>query len=152
MIRRAEAEDVDAIAELFERSWATLTFLPVLHTVEEHRRYFGRIREEGEVWVYEDGGAILGFGAFWEGMLSHLYLEPDAFGTGIGDALFEHATERRPEGFDFWVFQENARARRFYERHGCRAVEFTDGAHNEEKTPDVRYEWRPATPAEPLRG
>ena len=43
----------------------------------------------------------------------------------------------------FWVFQQNARARRFYERHGCRAIEFTDGAFNEEKTPDVLYEWHP---------
>jgi hypothetical protein len=34
-------------------------------------------------------------------------------------------------------------ARRFYERHGLRAVRFTDGTGNEEKTPDALYEWRP---------
>ena len=42
-----------------------------------------------------------------------------------------------------WTFQQNARARRFYEERGFRAVEFTDGEGNEEKTPDVRYEWTP---------
>ena len=50
----------------------------------------------------------------------------------------------RPDGFQFWVFQQNERARRFYEAHGAVAVEFTDGEHNEEKTPDVRYEWKPS--------
>jgi hypothetical protein len=47
----------------------------------------------------------------------------------------------RPDGFQFWVFQQNERARRFYEAHGAAAVEFTDGSGNEEKTPDVRYRW-----------
>ena len=41
--------------------------------------------------------------------------------------------------------QQNERARRFYEARGFRAVEFTDGEANEEKTPDVRYEWRPSS-------
>ena len=40
-----------------------------------------------------------------------------------------------------WTFQDNARARRFYEARGFVAEEFTDGAGNEEKTPDVRYVW-----------
>jgi hypothetical protein len=34
-------------------------------------------------------------------------------------------------------------ARRFYGRHGLRAVRFTDGNGNEGKTPDALYEWRP---------
>ena len=38
-------------------------------------------------------------------------------------------------------FQANTRARRFYETHGFRAIRFTDGADNEERTPDVRYRW-----------
>ena len=74
---------------------------------------------------------------------AQLFVHPDAIGTGVGHALFEHVKTRRPDGFWFWVFQQNDRARRFYEAHGAIAVEFTDGAGNEEKTPDVRYEWRP---------
>jgi hypothetical protein len=49
----------------------------------------------------------------------------------------------RPDGFELWVFAVNTRARRLYERHGLVAVEFTDGAGNEEGAPDVRYAWRP---------
>jgi len=40
---------------------------------------------------------------------------------------------------ELWAFQSNHRGRRFYERHGFVAVEFTDGAANEEQWPDVRY-------------
>jgi GNAT superfamily N-acetyltransferase len=136
MIRRATADDVEAIVAIFEPSFATLDFLPRLHTHEENLAFFRRCVSEGEAYVLGDGFAILA-GA----TLTHLYVHPDAIGTGIGHALFEHATRVRPTGFDLWVFQQNARARRFYEAHGCRAVEFTDGAGNEERTPDVRYEW-----------
>jgi ribosomal protein S18 acetylase RimI-like enzyme len=41
-----------------------------------------------------------------------------------------------------YTFQENDGARRFYERHGFRAIEFGDGSNNEENCPDVLYEWR----------
>jgi len=138
VIRRATADDVDAIAEVHERSFGTLTFLPMLHTLDEHRAHFARVVAEQEVWVWEDD-RILGYAAVDDAMLNYLYVEPDAIGRGIGSALYRHVLERRPAGFTFWVFQENERARRFYEAHGAFAVRFTDGAANEEKTPDVLY-------------
>jgi GNAT superfamily N-acetyltransferase len=143
MIRRATPEDIPAVAELFERSFATLTFLPVLHTLDEHVAYFAGLLKTHEVWVEDDAGALQGFVTISD-MLDHLYIEPEAFGMGVADALFEHVQGRRPDGFTFWVFQQNARARRFYERHGAVAIKLTDGAHNEERTPDALYEWRPS--------
>jgi len=53
--------------------------------------------------------------------------------------------ERQPNGFRFCVFQQNERARRFYEQHGCRLLELTDGAANEERQPDALYEWKPGS-------
>ena len=141
MIRRATTEDVEAIVRVFEPSFATLDFLPELHTHEENLAFFGRCVVEGEAYVLGDGFSILAGDT-----LTHLYVHPDAIGTGIGHALFEHACERRPGGFEFWVFQRNERARRFYERHGCRCVELTDGSGNEERTPDALYRWPPAAP------
>jgi GNAT superfamily N-acetyltransferase len=138
VIRRATPHDADAIAELYERSYATLVFLPVLHTLDEHRVHFARVVDEQEVWVWDDG-RILGFAALDESMLNFLYVEPEAIGHGVGGALYRHALERRPDGFTFWVFQQNERARRFYERYGARPVRFTDGDGNEEKMPDVLY-------------
>lgn len=141
MIRNATPGDVEAIVAVFELSFATLDFLPVLHTHEDHLGFFGRLVERAEVFLYDDG-AVRAFAALDGDMLSHLYVAPEAFGRGIGSALFTEATRRRPDGFTFWVFQANERARRFYDARGCTAVRFTDGADNEERTPDVLYAWR----------
>ena len=139
MIRRATADDVEEIVAIYEPSFALLDFLPTLHTHEEHLAFFGRCLRESEVYLLGRGFSILD--GDW---LNHLYVHPDEIGTGVGHALFEHAKARRPDGFQFWVFQQNERARRFYEAHGAVAVEFTDGSENEEKTPDVRYRWTSA--------
>ena len=143
MLRRATAEDGPEIAILFRRSFGTLTFLPTLHTPEEDRAHFGRIVAEQEVWVWEESGRILGFASLTEDELTNLYVDPDAHGRGVGGALLDRAKERRPDGFRFWVFQQNERARRFYERHGAVVIELTDGSGNEEREPDALYEWRP---------
>jgi GNAT superfamily N-acetyltransferase len=138
VIRRATADDVEEIVAIFEPSFALLDFLPKLHSHEENLAFFGRCLHDGEVYLLGRGFAVIA-GA----TLTHLYVHPDALGTGIGHVLFEHVKARRPGGFEFWVFQQNRRARGFYEAHGAVPVEYTDGSGNEERTPDVRYEWRP---------
>lgn len=143
MIRRAGPDDAAAIAGLFRRSFGTLAFLPTLHTPEEDREFFGRAVVEQEVWVWEQDDRMLGFASLSDDMLNHFYVEPDAHGRGIGSELFSWAKERRPNGFRFWVFQQNEGARRFYERHGCRLIDLTDGAGNEEREPDALCEWVP---------
>jgi len=47
--------------------------------------------------------------------------------------LLEKAKAATAE-LSLWTFQQNLRARRFYERHGFVVVTETDGADNEEKT------------------
>jgi GNAT superfamily N-acetyltransferase len=141
VIRRATAEDAVLVVGIVEPSFALLDFLPQLHTHDENLAFFARAIGEGEAYLYGDAGVAI----VHDDWLSHLYVHPGAIGTGVGHALFEHVRRIRPEGFQFWVFQQNDRARRFYESHGAVAVEFTDGSGNEERTPDVRYEWRPST-------
>jgi GNAT superfamily N-acetyltransferase len=137
--RRATADDVEEIVAIFEPSFALLDFLPKLHTHEEHLEFFGRRLREGEAYLHDRGFTMLDGDC-----LTHLYVHPEVMGTGVGHALFEHVKTLRPDGFWFWVFQQNERARRFYEAHGAVAVELTDGAGNEEKTPDAKYEWKPS--------
>ncbi|HUZ15827.1 MAG TPA: GNAT family N-acetyltransferase [Gaiellaceae bacterium] len=139
MIRRATEAEVEEVVATFEPSFALFDFLPEVHTHEENLAWFANALREGEGYILGRGFALLSGDE-----LSHLFVHPDAIGTGIGHALFEHVKARRPGGFDFWVFQQNDLARRFYEAHGAIAVEFTDGSTNEEKTPDVRYRWTPS--------
>lgn len=148
-IRAAGPEDADAVAHVFIASFGTLTFLPTLHTDDETVDFVtNTVMAEQEVSVAEVGGEIVGFVAMSARGLEHLYVHPDHQGRGIGSALLEQAKARMPGGFRFWVFQANAGARRFYERHGCHVVELTDGSGNEERTPDALYEWSPGAGVE----
>lgn len=51
-----------------------------------------------------------------------IYVHPEQWGTGAGHALMEEGTkELEAAGYEeatLWVLEDNARARRFYERHG----------------------------------
>jgi GNAT superfamily N-acetyltransferase len=144
MIRRARLEDEEEIGEAFVASLESLTFLPQLHTVEETRRFIGEIvPRDHEIWVAEEDGRVVGLAAIGEDTLGHLYVHPDAQGRGIGTALLDKTKELRPRGFTLWTFPQNDRACSFYARRGLRAIQFTDGSRNEEKLPDVQYEWRP---------
>lgn len=143
MIRRATEADAEAVAHVFTRSFGTLDFLPKLHTADEDREHLAGVIAGQDVWVAEEDGRVVGFIALHGNVGTFFYVEPEAHRRGLGSALFDHVRRERPSGFTFWVFQANDAARQFYENRGCVAVEFTDGSGNEEKTPDVRYEWRP---------
>src|SRR3954447_2911638 len=104
MIQRAGADDVDAIAEVFGRSFGSLTFLPQLHTPEEHRAFFARVVAADEVWVWEEDDAVVGFAAVDDQTLAHLYVDPARTGHGIGTALLAHVKSTRPGGFELWTF------------------------------------------------
>src|SRR6516165_5985087 len=74
--------------------------------------------------------------------MGHFYTRPDRIGQGVGTQLVEAAKASGVDALELWFFQANTRARRFYEARGFRAIRFTDGADNEEQTPDVRYRCR----------
>ncbi|MFJ8145217.1 GNAT family N-acetyltransferase [Streptomyces sp. NPDC096048] len=146
VLRRAEATDARAAADVWLASFAAA--LPTVvrpRTDEEVLDYFRHVLVPlRETWVAEAAGRdVVGVMVLEEGELSQLYLAPDWRGRGIGDRFVALAKERGPRGLSLWTFQVNAPAHRFYERHGFRAVEWTDGARNEEREPDVRYVWRP---------
>lgn len=136
--------DAQAIAIILRTAFrVSLPFLPELHTAEEDLWFVReRMLVRDEVWVAEEADAVVGFIAFREGWIDHLYVHPDWQGQGIGPTLLAKPLSYR-QARRLWTFQKNARARKLYEAHGFRLIELTDGSANEEKEPDALYEWRP---------
>ena len=93
--------------------------------------------------VAEANHIVVAFIALLCDHIDHLYIAPAYQHRGIGDQLLAIAKELHPYGLTLWTFQQNARARRFYEARDFVASEFTDGLHNEEGQPDVLHTWRP---------
>jgi GNAT superfamily N-acetyltransferase len=140
-VRRATPADAEEAAAVFTASFASMTFVPKLHTAEEDKVFVRTLIDTKETWVAEREGRITGIAAIDGGWLEQLYVHPSRHNSGTGSKLFTTLTERHPNGFQLWTFQANAGARRFYERHGCALVRLTDGQDNEEKTPDALYVW-----------
>jgi GNAT superfamily N-acetyltransferase len=140
--RRATAADADAVAAVFSPSFRLLSFLPMLHTVAEDRAFIADVvLTQCTVTVAESAGRIVSFLARNGEEIRLLHTHPDFIGRGAGRTLLDGA-KASAVALELWCFQANAGARRFYERHGFRALYFTDGRDNEEQMPDVRYRWQ----------
>jgi GNAT superfamily N-acetyltransferase len=146
LLRRATNDDAAAVADvLIESRLVFLPFAPSVHPPHEVRQWVAEhLLPTGRVHVAEVAGRVVGVLAtsadeahFW---IDQLYVLPGYEARGIGTQLLQlaHADLGRP--IRLYTFQANAGARRFYERHGYGAVEFTDGHSNEERCPDVLYQ------------
>jgi putative acetyltransferase len=142
-LRRAALADMAAVAVLHRLIMRTaLPFVPDIHSPEDDQRFFHDVLlPTNQVWVAEAGGAIVGYAAWSDGWLNHLYIHPDHHGQGLGDALLAKAMAGQAS-LQLWAFQKNVRARRFYEKRGFSLVRLTDGSGNDEREPDALYQWR----------
>ena len=124
-----------------------LPYAPLAHTDEDIRRWMAEVViPRSQVSVAQVEGRVVGMMVLARreaiGWIDHLYLAPEAVGQGIGSAFVAQAKEQLGAPVRLYTFQANQGARRFYERHGFRAIQFGDGSQNEEHCPDVLYEWR----------
>jgi 8-oxo-dGTP pyrophosphatase MutT (NUDIX family)/GNAT superfamily N-acetyltransferase len=147
-LRAATTDDAPGIAECYLASFnAALPGVVRPHTDHEVRDWIGTVmipQQQVTVAVHRLG-MIVGFCASRPGRLEQLYIDPAWQSRGIGTVLLHEVKQKQPDGFSLWTFQQNENARRFYEQQGFVAVEFTNGSQNEERTPDVRYQWQPIT-------
>ena len=150
------ATDIDAeqvASVLLASRKAFLAFAPLAHADDDVRAWVANfLIPGGGVSVAVARGSseeVVGMmavsqqnGIAW---IDQLYLHPSVVGHGIGTRFIDLAKESLGSPIRLYTFQENGGARRFYERHGFRAIAFSDGSDNEEHCPDVLYEW--AAPA-----
>ena len=119
-----------------------LPYLPELHTPEEDLGYIKeKVLKEDQVVVADESGKVVGFCAFKDGWIDHLYILPEYQGKGIGKSLLNRAKDGNSK-LELWTFQRNTDAIKFYEKNGFALAETTDGTTNEEKEPDARYVWK----------
>ena len=160
IFRMATAADAPAVSEVYLASRKTfLPYAPLAHSDDEVRNYVSQILiPTMEVIVPLINGKIVGMIALSQeagtGWIEQFYMHPSVAGKGIGTQMLEMAKDRMGAPIRLYTFQANQGARRFYERHGFQAIAFGDGSDNEERCPDVLYEWQAVTTAgrEEVRG
>lgn len=145
-MRKAAADDSEEIAKLYlaARKNALGSIPPVYGTDERVLNWLStRLSSGEECWVLEDEVGICAFMLLEPGWLDQLYVRPDKIGQGFGTQLLQRAKDLMPAGIKLWTFQSNTMAHKFYERHGFLPIMKTEGQNNEERAPDVCYEWKP---------
>jgi GNAT superfamily N-acetyltransferase len=145
-VRRAAPGDADGIARAHVEGWRVgyahafpADYLANMSVAAWRERWERALAGNvSDVFVAELDGAVAGFVSCGTsedqdeqaapGELYALYVEPSAWGKGLGRALLARAEQAlRGAGFDealLWVLEDNPRARRLYEAAGWAA----DGA------------------------
>ncbi|MFJ5989606.1 GNAT family N-acetyltransferase [Lentzea sp. NPDC092896] len=132
-VRPAVVADAPAVAAVHVQTWQTAyrglvpdSVLDEL-SVEARTSMWERGIPRGGVWVGLFDSAVAGFVAVGPSRepdaafeLYAIYVLPSAWDTGLGYELARAALEGQQDVV-LWVFDENPRARRFYERLGFRA-------------------------------
>jgi GNAT superfamily N-acetyltransferase len=155
-LRAAVPEDAMAVAEVHVRSWQEgyrglmpAEFLAALDPAEWASRYtFGAPGRPVTTVAVDDAGAILGLATVGPspesedassiGQLYAIYVDPAAWGQGIGRLLLSDAREQlSASGFteaQLWVLLGNERADRFYRADGW----VPDGRRREDDVRGIR--------------
>jgi DTW domain-containing protein YfiP/ribosomal protein S18 acetylase RimI-like enzyme len=145
-VRLATAMDGAAVAEvLMESRLAFMPYAPSAHTPDEDRNWVRNyLIPRGNVFVSSRDERVVAVlavsrdqGFSW---IDQLYVLPGFEAQGLGLALLHHAHAMLERPIRLYTFQANTVARHFYERHGYKAIQYTDGSSNEERCPDVLYE------------
>lgn len=145
-LRRASESDAERIATLFRTTFRqNLPYLPELHTAQEDLEYFGNVIKDQHVIVAHAGEMVVGFCAYRNNWLNHLYVLPERQGQGVGTSLLDSAKYHNTD-LRLWVFQKNTDAIAFYERNGFEFKLARDGQENEEHEPDALYAWSQIAP------
>lgn len=145
-IRPARAADAQTIAMIHVTSReVAMPFLPPRRRSDDEVVWWVEniVLMESRTWVAERDGEVLGYASLEGDMLEHLYLRPETRRQGIGSLLLEEVRRHSPDGLSLHVFQRNAEARAFYERHGFTVLDTNDGSRTMENEPDMTLRWTP---------
>lgn len=155
--------DIDRVAAVHVRTWqvayAGIVPAETLDGLDpavlaERRRSWPK-PPDAETFVAVEDDTIIGFANVGPrrdgdgGELYAIYVDPAHWRGGAGARLFEagvaHLREHGFPAMTLWVFEENPRARAFYERMGMRpdgTREYYTPHGSTARLPEIRYEMR----------
>lgn len=113
-----------------------------IHDFADHLNFLKTVlARENKVFlaIDEDADKAVGILAVAENELNQLYIHNDYQGIGIGTRLLEIAKDLSGGKLRLFTFEVNKGAQTFYEKHGFKII--GRGFENEEKLPDILYEW-----------
>jgi putative acetyltransferase len=123
-LRPYSAADEDAAIELWRRTWQQ--HYPHLNFSERTDWWRERWRNElvpaARIILAESNGALVGFVTIDPNTiyLDQIVVAPEHWGSDVALALLNDAKRLSPTGIELLVNKDNARAIRFYEKHGFR--------------------------------
>lgn len=137
-IRPATPADAATIAQIHVDSWrqAYARYVPQAYLdsieVSERQKMWSDVlaQPSTKVFMAETAGRALGFASVGPAKdedaepgdltLYTMYLNQESWGLGVARRLMKHVDDLITEGvaMTLWVFAENTRARKFYERNG----------------------------------
>ena len=146
IVRAATRVDAEAMARVHWLSSNTAYGRndPFERRLDSSRRLFD---EEGvRPFLAEDDGETIGVLTVGDDELYAIYVHPDYWGTGVGQALVDVAHDELAKTCDeatLTCLVGNARARRFYERNGWELTDVLTEVHfGGEPTEVVKYRKR----------
>lgn len=129
-IKDAEFVDMKHLSEIMVRSFraafagfVSLETMAACTKEENCRALLEGLFREGKMHFLKGGDSGM---LVWQeteagAEIAAIHSLPESWGTGLGHALLTHALSQIGDRPVFlWTFRENARARRFYEKHGFR--------------------------------
>jgi putative acetyltransferase len=146
-LRRYTLDDEVAAIDLWQRTWQLA--YPALDFSARVAWWRERWRDElvghATITIAERSGAMVGFVTVdpRTGYLDQLVVAPEEWGTEVGRLLVAEARRLSPAGLDLHVNLDNARAIRFYQKHGF----IVSGQDQNQRSgaPVHKMSWRPQT-------
>jgi putative acetyltransferase len=144
-LRRYEPRDEEPAIALWLRTWQAaypeIDFAARLSWWRE--RWRSELALGAEIVIAESAGEMIGFVTLGPRTryLDQIVVAPDHWASGVAGALIGEAKRLSPVGLDLDVNTDNARAIRFYEKHGFSIS--GAGVNALSGKPVHRMSWRP---------
>jgi ribosomal protein S18 acetylase RimI-like enzyme len=142
-IRKARSQDMPACAAIYNDWVDEAEWLPRIQSHDDVVQFYKDVvYPQRRTLVAGTAAVVTGFATLSEdGYVAALYVRPKYRRLGIGSLLMRNAKEELGDVVKLYCFQANIAALNFYDNHGFKEINRTDG-DNEEKLPDILLEWQ----------